>query len=84
MLNSALYTYVQVQLDSTGYNTVLAVLVDAEQLEGCLSLMSDMQSQGVPLEAASCDRLLILLLMAGELQVACKVTLVCCCFTPLS
>lgn len=72
----------QVQLDATVYNTVLAVLVDAEQLEGGLSLMADMQAQGVQLEAASCDRLLMLLLMAGELQVACKVTLVCCCFTP--
>ena len=78
----ALCTCVQVQLDSTAYKVVLAALVDAEQLEGSLSLLSDMQAQGLKPEVASCDRLVMLLLMAGELQVACKVILVCASLTP--
>ena len=69
--------HVQVQPDATAHNLVLAALVDAEQLEGSLRLLADMQAQGLQAEAATCDRLVMLLLLAGELQVACKVTLVC-------
>ena len=68
---------VQVQLDSTAYNMVLAALIHAEQLEGSLSLVTDMQAQGLQPEVASCDRLVMVLLMTGQLQVACKVILVC-------
>ncbi|KAL3157440.1 hypothetical protein ABBQ32_011910 [Trebouxia sp. C0010 RCD-2024] len=67
----------QVQPNVTAHNLVLAALVDAEQLQTSLSLLADMQAEGLQAEAASCDRLVMLLLMAGELQVACKVTLVC-------
>ena len=83
LITSALCTCVQVQLDSTAYNVVLAALVDAEQLEGSLSLLTDMQAQGLRAEVVSCDRLVMLLLMAGELQVACKVILVCGSLTRL-
>ena len=72
---------VQVQPDCTAYNVVLAALIDADQLEASLSLMHDMQDQGFQVEATSCDRLVMLLLMAGELQVACKVSRVCCRLT---
>lgn len=80
------------QLDGTAHKLVLAALVEAEQLQGSLSLLADMQAQGLQADAASCDRLLMLLLLAGELRLACKVILVSfpphvaktsCCFAAL-
>ena len=73
----------QVQLDGSAYNVVLAALVEAEQLEGSLSLMTDMQDQGLQAEVGSCDCLVMLLLMAGQLQVAHEVVMVCGLLTPL-
>lgn len=64
----------QVQPDSAAYNTVLAALLDAEQLQGSLSIVNDMRVQHLSVEHASCDRLVLMLMMAGELELACKVT----------
>ena len=66
----------QVQPDGAAYNLVLGALLDAEQLQGSLSLMTDMQAQGLSPESMSCERMIMLLLLAGELEVACKVALV--------
>ena len=66
----------QVQPDAAAYNLVLGALLDAEQLQGSLSLMTDMQAQGLSPESSSCERMIMLLLLAGELEVACKVTMV--------
>lgn len=66
----------QVQPDGAAYNLVLGALLDAEQLQGSLSLMTDMQAQGLSSESMSCERMIMLLLLAGELEVACKVALV--------
>ena len=73
---TVLRTCVQVTLGGTAHKVVLAALVDAEQLEGSLSLMADMQAQGMQPEAASCDSLVMLLLKAGQLQAACQVIMV--------
>jgi len=64
----------QVQPDSAAYSTVLAALLDAEQLQGSLSIVNDMLLQHLPVETASCDRLVLMLMMTGELELACKVT----------
>lgn len=66
--------HMQVQPDSAAYSTVLAALLDAEQLQGSLSIMNDMRLQHLPVETASCDRLVLMLMMTGELELACKVT----------
>ena len=76
LMPTVLCMCVQVQLDGLAYNMVLAALVEAEQLEGSLSLMTDMQDQGLQPEVGSCDCLVMLLLMAGELRVACKFIMV--------
>ena len=66
--------HMQVQPDSAAYNTVLAALLDAEQLQGSLSIVNDMRLQRLPVETASCDRLVLMLMMTGELELACNVT----------
>jgi len=66
--------HMQVQPDSAAYNTVLAALLDAEQLQGSLSIVNDMRLQHLPVETASCDRLVLMLMMTGELELACNVT----------
>jgi len=66
--------HMQVQPDSAAYSTVLAALLDAEQLQGSLSIVNDMLLQHLPVETASCDRLVRMLMMTGELELACKVT----------
>ncbi len=64
----------QVQPDSVAYNVVLAALLNAEQVQASLSIVNDMRAQGLPLNDANCDGLPLLLMMAGELELACKVT----------
>ncbi len=66
--------HMQVQPDRAAYNTVLAALLDAEQLQGSLSIVNDMRLQHLPVETASCDRLVLMLMMTGELELACNVT----------
>lgn len=66
--------HMQVQPDSAAYNTVLAALLDAEQLQGSLSVVNDMRLQHLPVETASCDCLVLMLMMTGELELACNVT----------
>lgn len=68
------YDVMQVQLDAVTYNVVLTALLSAEQLQASLSIVNDMHAQHLSIGAASCDRLLLLLMLAGELEVACKVT----------
>lgn len=66
--------HMQVQPDSAAYNTVLTALLDAEQLQGSLSIVNDMRLQHLLVETASCDRLVLMLMMTGELELACNVT----------
>ena len=55
---------------------MLAALLEAEQLHDSLSLMTDMHAQSLSLEPSSCEHMVMLFLMAGELEIALKVTLV--------
>ena len=72
---------VQVQPDGVMYNLVLAALLDAEQVQACLAIVDDMRMQGLALEPAACHRLPLLLMLAGELELACKVTQVTLSFS---
>ena len=62
----------QGQLDAAVYNTMLATLLEGGQAQISFSVVNDMRTQGLPVDATSCNHLIVHLMSANQLDAAAK------------